>query len=485
MLKTLNKKYLYQVFVFISLLVSPVIVLAPLGSWIPLVLSSLFILFFLKSIFKDIFKGSLNQILWVALTWILLNTIFIGQDFDLLKNFLHFFLFVITSFILNIAILKVPNFNRIIILFSFSFLLSALLVILDITLNLGLKLWLSKNLDFGNFKSFFQLETWVSLNDFRQFYTDKIIIFLQSAYDRGITSLTILALPITLICIFYNYYLLAIFVILVSLALAFLNSSMATILGYCISIPLAGIFYFQKKIFKKYFIFLFALYFLASPFILGILDYKKYSKYETKVLLQQKPLETEICTPNNTSLYLICHKNLIYNVDPYYFLKPNKLIALLKLKLVMAVEQSLHRLVMWSYVKEKIIEKPMLGHGFFSSRNIANEHLITTNKTNYQLISLHPHNNILQIWLELGLIGLTIFFVFIKFLLKKIYLIDKYNHKVATVSLISFFQIFIIGHLSYGFWQSWWLSIILINFILYSLLFKKIELGELPLDSSS
>jgi hypothetical protein len=364
-------------------------------------------------------------------------------------------------------------------------LLSALLVILDITLNLGLKLWLSKNLDFGNFKSFFQLETWVSLNDFRQFYTDKIIIFLQSAYDRGITSLTILALPITLICIFYNYYLLAIFVILVSLALAFLNSSMATILGYCISIPLAGIFYFQKKIFKKYFIFLFALYFLASPFILGILDYKKYSKYETKVLLQQKPLETEICTPNNTSLYLICHKNLIYNVDPYYFLKPNKLIALLKLKLVMAVEQSLHRLVMWSYVKEKIIEKPMLGHGFFSSRNIANEHLITTNKTNYQLISLHPHNNILQIWLELGLIGLTIFFVFIKFLLKKIYLIDKYNHKVATVSLISFFQIFIIGHLSYGFWQSWWLSIILINFILYSLLFKKIELGELPLDSSS
>ena len=109
MLKTLNKKYLYQVFVFISLLVSPVIVLAPLGSWIPLVLSSLFILFFLKSIFKDIFKGSLNQILWVALTWILLNTIFIGQDFDLLKNFLHFFLFVITSFILNIAILKVKK----------------------------------------------------------------------------------------------------------------------------------------------------------------------------------------------------------------------------------------------------------------------------------------------------------------------------------------------------------------------------------------
>ena len=62
------------------------------------------------------------------------------------------------------------------------------------------------------------------------------------------------------------------------------------------------------------------------------------------------------------------------------------------------VIKKLHRLIIWSYVKEKILEKPLIGHGFFSSRNIANKMKETQNGTKFQLIPLHPHNGILQIW---------------------------------------------------------------------------------------
>ena len=88
-------------------------------------------------------------------------------------------------------------------------------------------------------------------------------------------------------------------------------------------------------------------------------------------------------------------------------------------------------------------------------------------------ISLHPHNNVMQVWLELGLIGLIIFYFFICGLIKKL---DSYNENriiISIMPLISVIQVFFIGQLSYGFWQSWWIAIIIINFILYSMLFRE------------
>ena len=96
----------------------------------------------------------------------------------------------------------------------------------------------------------------------------------------------------------------------------------------------------------------------------------------------------------------------------------------------------------------------------------------TERGTKYQLIPLHPHNSILQIWLELGIIGIIIFFSFIKLILDKIYYYVQIKRGVATMAFITFFQVFIIGQISFGFWQSWWLAIILIVLILYKYVFK-------------
>ena len=128
--------------------------------------------------------------------------------------------------------------------------------------------------------------------------------------------------------------------------------------------------------------------------------------------------------------------------------------------------------MIWSFSKEKILEKPFLGHGFYSSRYMDNEMKETQNKKKYQLMPLHPHNSILQIWLELGILGVLIFFAFIRTLINKIYKYDEINHRIATIAVISFFQIFTIGQISFGFWQSWWIAIILINYILFKFVFK-------------
>ena len=80
---------------------------------------------------------------------------------------------------------------------------------------------------------------------------------------------------------------------------------------------------------------------------------------------------------------------------------------------------------------------------------------------------------------KLGIIGLIIFFIFIRYLVKKIYEYSKINHKFSAIAMMSFFQVFFIGQISFGVWQSWWLAIILIALILYKYLFQCFKSHEL------
>ena len=68
---------------------------------------------------------------------------------------------------------------------------------------MGLKLWMSKNFDSGNFEKFYKLKSWIDFSDFRNQESNLIITYLKSSYDRGAIALTILALPLYLMC--YNY----------------------------------------------------------------------------------------------------------------------------------------------------------------------------------------------------------------------------------------------------------------------------------------
>ena len=48
--------------------------------------------------------------------------------------------------------------------------------------------------------------------------------------------------------------------------------------------------------------------------------------------------------------------------------------------------QKIHRLIIWSYAKEKIMEKPFIGHGFFLSRYNFNFLIFLYFRVNYRNI---------------------------------------------------------------------------------------------------
>ena len=122
------------------------------------------------------------------------------------------------------------------------------------------------------------------------------------------------------------------------------------------------------------------------------------------------------------------------------------------LSLIDLPQSAHHRLVIWSYTTDRIVERPLLGWGFYASRRVSE---ITSAKPLER--SLHPHNVALQLWLELGTVGGLLGAALFAAIADRVRRLstDRLRLAAAAASCISAFTIAQVG---YGLWQSWWLA---------------------------
>ena len=133
-----------------------------------------------------------------------------------------------------------------------------------------------------------------------------------------------------------------------------------------------------------------------------------------------------------------------------------------------SVGSILHRLLIWEYVGKTILNKPIIGHGIGTSRVIGQNIILNIPSTNIEIkggIPLHPHNNFLQIWLELGLLGtLIISLIWIK-IIKFGITIRKNSYILGTGVCTSIVTTFVICNLTFGAFQAWWMASIGLIFL--------------------
>ena len=128
----------------------------------------------------------------------------------------------------------------------------------------------------------------------------------------------------------------------------------------------------------------------------------------------------------------------------------------------------IHRLLVWEYVGSEILKKPLLGNGIGTSRLIGQNIILNIPNTNQEIrgaIPLHPHNNFLEIWLELGLLGIIVLsFIWIK-IIKFGINIRKHSLIIGTGICTSIVTIFVISNLTFGAFQAWWMASIGLLFL--------------------
>lgn len=105
------------------------------------------------------------------------------------------------------------------------------------------------------------------------------------------------------------------------------------------------------------------------------------------------------------------------------------------------------RLNIWAFAADQTVEHALRGWGIDASRTFG------------PAIPLHTHNAALQLWLELGAFGAAMGAAFFAWILYRILgwtENDRRDGAMAAGALVSYL---VIGGVSFGVWQEWWLAL--------------------------
>lgn len=122
-----------------------------------------------------------------------------------------------------------------------------------------------------------------------------------------------------------------------------------------------------------------------------------------------------------------------------------------------------HRLYIWSFVLERMAEKPWLGWGLEASR-IMPDFGWTLWPGQEHMIPLHPHNEFLQVWMELGPLGLAIMLIALVVPLRLALSFSPGQRLLAAGAWATTTTAMVPG---YGAGQTWWLFTVMALGLLY------------------
>lgn len=110
-----------------------------------------------------------------------------------------------------------------------------------------------------------------------------------------------------------------------------------------------------------------------------------------------------------------------------------------------AKQSWVERIDIWRFTAAEIVRNPLRGYGLDASRAFSPD------------IPVHPHDAALQLWLELGVPGVSLACMLVAWLFSRI--AQCSNRLLAAAGAAAASVYLVIGALSFGVWQEWWLAL--------------------------
>lgn len=114
-----------------------------------------------------------------------------------------------------------------------------------------------------------------------------------------------------------------------------------------------------------------------------------------------------------------------------------------------------HRAEIWSFAADRIAERPLLGWGLGSARAIPGGNQFI--QPGVHRLPLHPHNGVLQLWLELGVLGAALGAAVTLLVARRATApgLDPPTAIFLSAALAAALAVLLTG---YGIWQGWWIG---------------------------
>lgn len=130
---------------------------------------------------------------------------------------------------------------------------------------------------------------------------------------------------------------------------------------------------------------------------------------------------------------------------------------------------SQHRIQIYHYTSGLIADRPLSGWGFRAARNLSDQapsfiaagHAQPFNEKQ-TILPLHPHNMVLQLWLETGFIGLALFALILLMVTARTCRSRLAKSQRLLIGGTAVF-LFAIANLSFGIWQFHWVSLMMLS----------------------
>jgi len=129
---------------------------------------------------------------------------------------------------------------------------------------------------------------------------------------------------------------------------------------------------------------------------------------------------------------------------------------------------ALHRLEIWNFVAERVKERPIAGWGLDAARRLpGGDAPVVIHRCDEpdgvalssEILPLHPHNGILQIWLELGGVGVAFAFAPLLFLIRNVFRIPAWRDRLVQAMIAASGAAAVsVGLVSFGIWAEWFAS---------------------------
>ena len=292
--------------------------------------------------------------------------------------------------------------------------------------------------------------------------------------SRGIIIITMIMPLIVALYVHKNKKFMALFIFLLGSSMILLGPNETSKVAFVCAIISSTIIYFLGPKSFLYFGIISYIFILFLPIISTKITPKIGDI--NKTITQIKPYIGNKINSDFCSLY-----NDTYNNQPILWTQignTNYCERILQWQETAVGGSIIHRLLIWEYVGKKIYDKPFLGHGAGTSRLIGQNIFLNIPNTKIDIkgaIPLHPHNNFLEIWLELGLLGIIVMSLLWIKIIKFGINIRKRSYALGTGVCTSIISTFIISNLSFGVFQAWWMASIGLTFLIMLHTYKHTE----------